>query len=54
MVRKTFVPEVTLQNDVPMQEISELKGHSSIKITPRLFLHYCSGSKPIKTNRFQK
>lgn len=33
MARKTFASTVLLYNDVPMEIVSELLGHSSIKIT---------------------
>ena len=33
MARKTFAPTALLYNDVPMEIVSELLGHSSIKIT---------------------
>lgn len=33
MARKTFGPTVLLYNDVPIEIVSELLGHSSIKIT---------------------
>ena len=33
MARKTFASSVLLYNDVPMEIVSELLGHSSIKIT---------------------
>jgi len=33
MARKTFASTVLLYNDVPMEIVSELLGHSSMKIT---------------------
>jgi integrase/recombinase XerD len=33
MARKTFASTVLLYNDVPMEIVSEILGHSSIKIT---------------------
>jgi len=33
MARKTFTSTVLLFNDVPMEIVSELLGHSSMKIT---------------------
>ena len=37
MVRKTFSATVLLYNDVPMEVVSELLGHSSIKITQEYY-----------------
>jgi integrase/recombinase XerD len=33
MARRTFASTVLLYNDVPMEVVSELLGHSSMKIT---------------------
>ena len=35
--RKTFASTVLLYNDVPMEIVSELLGHSSIKITQEYY-----------------
>lgn len=37
MARKTFASTVLLYNDVPMEIVSELLGHSSIKITQEYY-----------------
>ncbi|MEH6513261.1 MAG: tyrosine-type recombinase/integrase [Psychroserpens sp.] len=37
MVRKTFASTVLLYNDVPMEIVSELLGHSSMKITQEYY-----------------
>jgi len=37
MARKTFASTVLLYNDVPMEVVSELLGHSSIKITQEYY-----------------
>ncbi len=37
MARKTFASTVLLNNDVPMEVVSELLGHSSIKITQEYY-----------------
>ena len=37
MARKTFAFTVLLYNDVPMEIVSELLGHSSIKITQEYY-----------------
>ena len=37
MARKTFASTVLLDNDVPMEIVSELLGHSSIKITQEYY-----------------
>jgi integrase/recombinase XerD len=37
MARKTFASTVLLYNDVPMEIVSELLGHSSMKITQRYY-----------------
>lgn len=37
MARKTFASTVLLYNDVPMVIVSELLGHSSIKITQEYY-----------------
>jgi integrase/recombinase XerD len=37
MARKTFASTVLLYNDVPMEIVSELLGHSSMKITQEYY-----------------
>ncbi len=37
IARKTFATTVLLYNDVPMEIVSELLGHSSIKITQEYY-----------------
>jgi integrase/recombinase XerD len=37
MARKTFASAVLLYNDVPMEIVSELLGHSSMKITQEYY-----------------
>ncbi len=37
IARKTFASTVLLYNDVPMEMVSELLGHSSIKITQEYY-----------------
>ena len=37
MARKTFASTVLLYNDVPMEIVSELLGHSSLKITQEYY-----------------
>ncbi len=37
MARKTFASTVLLYNDVPMEIVSDLLGHSSIKITQEYY-----------------
>ena len=37
MARKTFASTALLYNDVPMEIVSELLGHSSIKITQEYY-----------------
>ena len=37
MARKTFASTVLLYNDVPMEIVSELLGHSSMKSTPNYY-----------------
>ena len=37
MARKTFASTVLLYNDVPMEVVSELLGHSSMKITQEYY-----------------
>ena len=37
MARKTFASTVLLYNDVPIEIVSELLGHSSIKITQEYY-----------------
>ena len=37
MARKTFASTVLLYNDVPLEIVSELLGHSSMKITQEYY-----------------
>ena len=37
MARKTFASTMLLYNDVPMEIVSELLGHSSFKITQKYY-----------------
>ena len=36
-VKKTFAPSVLLYNEVPVETVSELLGHSSMKITQEYY-----------------